>query len=111
MKNWEKQEPDVVPALRTQSLSVETSPDMRKEDQLSKSGLEHKVQGDEKVGVKGLGPVLLLMLLCDLRPIVEPLWTSVSSSIRQITKSAFSLETGKLRPRVGYSLAQDHRVS
>ena len=42
-------------------------------------------QGDGKEGVMGRGPALGLTLLCDLRPVAEPLCSSVSSSGRQIT--------------------------
>lgn len=85
LKNWEKQEPDVVPALRGSKPNCETSPKMRREDQFSKSEFEHSRAGGGKVGVKGLGPALGQMLLCDLRPVAEPLCSSVSSSGRQIT--------------------------
>lgn len=34
--------------------------------------------------MKGLGPVLLLILSCEPRPVIELLWVSVSSLIRQI---------------------------
>lgn len=73
----------MVPALRASTSNWETSLDLRK-DQLSKSELEHRGAGGEKVRVKALGPVLLLMLSCDLRPVIEPLEVSVSSSVRQI---------------------------
>lgn len=45
LKNREKQEADVVPALRALKPNWETSLDLRREDQLSKSGLEHRMQG------------------------------------------------------------------
>lgn len=84
LKNWEKQEADVIPALRALKPNWETSLDLRKEDQLSKSELEHRSAGGGKVGVKNLGPFLLLVLSCDLRPVINPLKISVSSSVRQI---------------------------
>lgn len=62
----------------------EISLNVRKEDQLSKSGLEHRGAEGRKVGVKGLGPVLLLILSCDPWPVIELLRFSVSSLIRQI---------------------------
>lgn len=71
-------------------------------------------QGDENVGVKGLGPVLLLMLFWDPRPVFKPLCMSFSSSVRQIITKVNSSpipEIGKLRPRVGKSLTWGHRMS
>ena len=47
LKNWEKKESDVLPVLGALKLSWETSVDVRKEDQLSKSGLEHRGAGVE----------------------------------------------------------------
>lgn len=65
------------------------------------------MQGDENVGVKDVGPVLLILLVCDLRPVIEPLCMSFPPSVRQsIAKVSLSpiLEVGKLRPRVGKAL-------
>ena len=64
-------------------------------------------QGGENVRVRDLRPVLLLLLLCDLRPVIEPLCLSLSSSVRQIiAKGSLSpiLEIDKLRPSMGKTL-------
>lgn len=55
LKNWEKQEPAVVPALRGSKPNWEISLDMRREDQLSKSELEHRGTGGRKGGSEGPG--------------------------------------------------------
>jgi len=55
LKNWEKQEPDVVPALRGSKPNWETSSKMRGEDQFSKSEFEHSRAGGWKGGSEGTG--------------------------------------------------------
>lgn len=50
-ESWEKQEPHLVPAWRGLKPHWEISLNVRKEDQLSKSGLEHKGTEGRKVGV------------------------------------------------------------
>lgn len=55
LKNWEKQEPDVVPALRGSKPNWETSPKMRGEDQFSKSEFEHSRARGWKGRSEGMG--------------------------------------------------------
>lgn len=50
LKTWEKQEPDVLAALRDLKPNWETSLDMRKEDAFSKSGLEQGGWGWKRGG-------------------------------------------------------------
>lgn len=92
----------------TQSLIGENKTRFEKRRPV-KSGSEHRVAVGEEVGAKSLGPVLSLVS-CDCRPIIEPLWTPVSSSGRQLTVKATLGATayfreGQTEALVGQSLA------